>query len=107
MEAPPADNNADAAALALEAPPDNNADAVADASDVEFEFDWQPVSIIEILWIHLYYEFIYIENSLIYEFTYLWIYLHEMQEQLVGDMGVVAVSPYCHFIFLLYLFVCF
>jgi hypothetical protein len=49
MEPPLVDNNADAAALALEAPPDNNADAVADASDVELEFDWQPVSIIAIL----------------------------------------------------------
>ena len=51
---PPADNNADAAnadavALALEAPPDNNADALADASDVALEFDWHSVSIIEII----------------------------------------------------------
>jgi hypothetical protein len=61
MEAPPADNNALAAADAslagevasMEAPPaDNNIDAAnadaaaADASDVELEFDWQPVSTI-------------------------------------------------------------
>jgi len=64
MEDPPADYNADAAADAslagevasMEAPPaDNNIDAAnadaaaADASDVELEFDWQPVSIIEIV----------------------------------------------------------
>jgi hypothetical protein len=49
MEAPPADNNADVAnadAAAFQPPHDNNADAVADASDVELEFDWQPVSTI-------------------------------------------------------------
>jgi len=74
MEAPPADNNADAAnadavALALEAPADNDADALADASDVALEFDRHSVSIFEFSWIQLYYEFIYYMNSLIYEFT--------------------------------------
>jgi hypothetical protein len=91
MEAPPADNNALAAADAslageaasMEAPPaDNNIDAAnadaaaADASDVELEFDWQPVSILKL------YEFTYTSNSfiltihlsmnsLIFEFTYM------------------------------------
>ena len=79
-----------------------NDSAEEDDSDVELEFDWQPVSIIEICWIHLYYEFIYNENSLIYEFTY----MNNMQPEGRG-MGVVQVSHNCHLIFLWYVIVYF
>ena len=75
MEAPPADNNADAAnadaaALVLEAPPDNTANAVADNNADAANADAAAL-VLEAP----------PDNT-------------EMQEQLVGDMGVLAVSPF-------------
>ena len=102
LDVPPADNSANAALADPSLGSNNNADlALAtsgevallevtplqaandsaeedDSSDVdELEFDWTPVSIIVIICIYCYYEFIYITNSLISEFTYLRIHLYE------------------------------